>query len=148
MPGDRDLWLLQFLSGGPRITAGFPCTRGSWFSPVALSCTQQKAKLIPSRKMSMVHTTMEENFLEGTLHFLSDFVSGQHCPPKEIISHLIRHILLNPHQGEILKDTYMLLMKIQMYVFPLPPHPGAAFVPSIKVILRGPHPRKGERFPP
>ncbi|XP_035415576.1 SUMO-interacting motif-containing protein 1 isoform X1 [Cygnus atratus] len=75
---------------------------------------QQKAELIPSRKMSMVHTTMEENFLEGTLHFLSDFVSGQHCPPKEIISHLIRHILLNPHQGEILKDTYMLLMKIQM----------------------------------
>uniref|UniRef100_A0A8B9EJT2 SUMO interacting motifs containing 1 n=1 Tax=Anser cygnoides TaxID=8845 RepID=A0A8B9EJT2_ANSCY len=75
---------------------------------------QQKAELIPRRKMSMVHTTMEENFLEGTLHFLSDFVSGQHCPPKEIISHLIRHILLNPHQGEILKDTYMLLMKIQM----------------------------------
>lgn len=72
----------------------------------------------------MVHTTMEENFLEGTLHFLSEFVSCQHCPPKEIISHLIRQILLNPNQGEILKDTYMLLMKIQMYVFPLPWCPG------------------------
>ncbi|KAM9185066.1 SUMO-interacting motif-containing protein 1 isoform 1-T1 [Mergus octosetaceus] len=75
---------------------------------------QQKAELIPSRKMSMVHTTMEENFLEGTLHFLSDFVSSQHCPPKETVSHLVRHVLLNPHQGEVLKDTYMLLMKIQM----------------------------------
>ncbi|XP_026713768.1 SUMO-interacting motif-containing protein 1 [Athene cunicularia] len=62
----------------------------------------------------MVHTTMEENFLEGTLDFLSEFVSRQHCPPKEIISHLIRQMLLNSHQGEILKDTYMLLMKIQM----------------------------------
>ncbi|XP_065500029.1 SUMO-interacting motif-containing protein 1 isoform X3 [Caloenas nicobarica] len=75
---------------------------------------QRKPELIPSGKLSMVHTTMEENFLEGTVHFLSEFVSCQHCPPKEIISHLIREILLNPHHGEILKDTYMLLMKIQM----------------------------------
>ncbi|KFR05070.1 SUMO-interacting motif-containing protein 1, partial [Nipponia nippon] len=75
---------------------------------------QRKPELIPSGKLSMVRTTMEENFLEGTLHFLSDFVSRQHCPPKEIISHLIRQILLNPYQVEILKDTYMLLMKIQM----------------------------------
>ncbi|XP_010122081.1 PREDICTED: SUMO-interacting motif-containing protein 1, partial [Chlamydotis macqueenii] len=74
----------------------------------------RKPELIPSGKLSMVHTTMEENFLEGTLHFLSEFVSRQHYPPKEIISHLIRQILLNSHQGDILKDTYMLLMKIQM----------------------------------
>ncbi|XP_040459286.1 SUMO-interacting motif-containing protein 1 isoform X6 [Falco naumanni] len=79
--------------------------------------TQQwKPELIPSGKLSMVHTTMEENFLEGTLHFLSDFVSRQHCPPKEIVSHLIRQILLDPQEEEILKDTYMLLMKIQMEV--------------------------------
>ncbi|XP_074739544.1 SUMO-interacting motif-containing protein 1 isoform X6 [Strix uralensis] len=75
---------------------------------------QQEPELIPRGKLSMVHTTMEENFLEGTLDFLSEFVSCQHCPPKEIISHLIRQMLLNSHQGEILKDTYMLLMKIQM----------------------------------
>lgn len=66
----------------------------------------------------MVHTTMEENILEGTLYFLSEFVSCQHCPPKEIICHLIRQILLDTHEGEILKDIYMLLMKIQMYVSP------------------------------
>ncbi|XP_049685535.1 SUMO-interacting motif-containing protein 1 isoform X3 [Accipiter gentilis] len=77
---------------------------------------QQKPELIPSGKLNMVRTTMEENFQEGTLHFLSEFISGQHYPPKEIISHLIRQILLNPQQGEILKDTYMLLMKIQMEV--------------------------------
>ncbi|XP_009683981.2 SUMO-interacting motif-containing protein 1 isoform X2 [Struthio camelus] len=75
---------------------------------------QRKPELIPSGKLSMVHTTIEENFLEGTLHFLSEFVSCQHCPPKDIVSYLIRQILLKSHQGEILKDTYMLLMKIQM----------------------------------
>ncbi|XP_009075857.1 PREDICTED: SUMO-interacting motif-containing protein 1, partial [Acanthisitta chloris] len=81
---------------------------------------EQKPESISSGKLSMVHTTMEEDFLEGTLHFLNEFVSCQHCPPKEIISHLIRQILLNPHEGMILKDTYMLLMKIQML------HPASA----------------------
>uniref|UniRef100_G1MZN8 Fas associated factor family member 2 n=1 Tax=Meleagris gallopavo TaxID=9103 RepID=G1MZN8_MELGA len=51
---------------------------------------QRKPELIPSSKMSM------------------------HRPPKEVISHLIRQILLNSHQEEILQNTYTLLMKIQM----------------------------------
>ncbi|XP_008939699.1 PREDICTED: SUMO-interacting motif-containing protein 1, partial [Merops nubicus] len=75
---------------------------------------QQKPELIPSGKLSMVRTTIEENFVEGTLYFLSNFVSRQYYPSKEIVSHLIREILLNPRQEEMLKDTYMLLMKIQM----------------------------------
>ncbi|XP_039415398.1 SUMO-interacting motif-containing protein 1 isoform X3 [Corvus cornix cornix] len=75
---------------------------------------QQKPGLIPSGKLSMVRTTMEENILEGTLYFLSEFVSCQHCPPQEIICHLIRQMLLDTNEGEILKDIYMLLMKIQM----------------------------------
>uniref|UniRef100_A0A8C7EAS4 SUMO interacting motifs containing 1 n=1 Tax=Nothoprocta perdicaria TaxID=30464 RepID=A0A8C7EAS4_NOTPE len=86
---------------------------------------EQKPEPIPSSKMSMVHTTIEENFLEGTLHFLSEFVSCKHCPSKDIVSYLVRGILLNSHRGEILKDTYMLLMKIQMYVFPLLLHPAS-----------------------
>lgn len=102
---------------GPTSQLG-SCVSGE-LSPIALPCTQQKPGLIPSGKLSMVHTTMEENILEGTLYFLSEFVSCQHCPPKEIICHLIRQILLDTHEGEILKDIYMLLMKIQMYVFPL-----------------------------
>ncbi|KAJ7406192.1 hypothetical protein WISP_135480 [Willisornis vidua] len=75
---------------------------------------QQKPGLIPRGKLGMVRSTMEENFLEGTLNFLSEFVSCQHCPPKDIISHLIRKVLLDAHEENILKDTYMLLMKIQM----------------------------------
>uniref|UniRef100_A0A8C5UDC1 SUMO interacting motifs containing 1 n=1 Tax=Malurus cyaneus samueli TaxID=2593467 RepID=A0A8C5UDC1_9PASS len=83
-------------------------------SSIALPCTQQKPGLIPSGKLSMVHTTMEENILEGTLYFLNEFVSCQHCPPKDIICHLIRQLLLDTHEEEILKDIYMLLIKIQM----------------------------------
>ncbi|XP_053812235.1 SUMO-interacting motif-containing protein 1 isoform X6 [Vidua chalybeata] len=75
---------------------------------------KQKPGLIPSGKLSLVHTTMEENSLEGTLYFLNEFVSCQHCPPKEIICHLIKQMLLDTHEGEILNDIYTLLMKIQM----------------------------------
>ncbi|XP_053812231.1 SUMO-interacting motif-containing protein 1 isoform X2 [Vidua chalybeata] len=76
--------------------------------------TEKKPGLIPSGKLSLVHTTMEENSLEGTLYFLNEFVSCQHCPPKEIICHLIKQMLLDTHEGEILNDIYTLLMKIQM----------------------------------
>uniref|UniRef100_A0A8C8RZL9 SUMO interacting motifs containing 1 n=1 Tax=Pelusios castaneus TaxID=367368 RepID=A0A8C8RZL9_9SAUR len=73
-----------------------------------------KAQPIPSRKLSMVATTMEENFPQGTLQFLMDFVSCHHYPPQEIVSHTIRNVLLSSTTREMLKDTYMLLMKIQM----------------------------------
>ncbi|XP_064243651.1 SUMO-interacting motif-containing protein 1 isoform X2 [Passer domesticus] len=76
--------------------------------------TQKKPGLIPSGKLSMVHTTMEENSLEGTLYFLNEFVSCQHRPPKEIVCHLIKQMLLDTQEGEILNDIYTLLMKIQM----------------------------------
>ncbi|KAM9129770.1 SUMO-interacting motif-containing protein 1 [Pangshura tecta] len=69
---------------------------------------------ISSRKLSMVSTTMEENFPKGTLQFLMDFVSCHHYPPREIVSHVIRNILLSSETGEMLKDAYMLLMKIQI----------------------------------
>ncbi|XP_054498536.2 SUMO-interacting motif-containing protein 1 isoform X3 [Agelaius phoeniceus] len=75
---------------------------------------KQKPELIPRGKLSMVHTTMEENILEGTLCFLNEFVSCQHRPPKDIICHLIKQMLLDTHEGEILNDIYTLLMKIQM----------------------------------
>ncbi|XP_014731471.1 PREDICTED: SUMO-interacting motif-containing protein 1 isoform X1 [Sturnus vulgaris] len=75
---------------------------------------QQKRGLIPSGKLSMVHTTMEENSLEGTLYFLNEFVSCQHYPSKEIICHLIKQMLLDTHEEETLSDIYTLLMKIQM----------------------------------
>ncbi|XP_030429892.1 SUMO-interacting motif-containing protein 1 isoform X2 [Gopherus evgoodei] len=74
----------------------------------------RRAQPISSRKLSMVSTTMEENFPKGTLQFLMDFVSCHHYPPKEIVSHVIRNILLSSETGKMLKDAYMLLMKIQI----------------------------------
>lgn len=94
----------------------------------------------------MVHAAMEEKCLEGTLCFLNEFVSCQHHPPKEIICHLIKEMLLDTHKGEILNDIYTLLMKIQMYVFPwsqgwLGVSRG---LPSLRVILCGAHPQNRE----
>ncbi|XP_074866067.1 SUMO-interacting motif-containing protein 1 isoform X3 [Carettochelys insculpta] len=92
------------------------CAEGSFSlgSSCAHSNTRLKAQPIPSRKLSMVSSTMEENFPRGTLQFLMDFVSCQHHPPKEIVSHVIRNILLSSEAGQMLKDAYVLLMKIQM----------------------------------
>ncbi|XP_050835573.1 SUMO-interacting motif-containing protein 1 isoform X2 [Serinus canaria] len=105
--GSWGLWLLQFPSQ-------LDSSVSRELSPIVLPCTQQKPGLIPRGKLSMVHTTMEENSLEGTLYFLNEFVSCQHRPPKEIICHLIKQMLLDTHEGDILNDIYSLLMKIQM----------------------------------
>ncbi|RMB96648.1 hypothetical protein DUI87_26713 [Hirundo rustica rustica] len=81
---------------------------------VLISDSDSKPGLIPSMKLSMVHTTMEENSLEGTLDFLNEFVTCQHYPPKELVCYLIKELLSDTHEGEILNDIYMLLMKIQV----------------------------------
>ncbi|XP_019361605.1 PREDICTED: SUMO-interacting motif-containing protein 1 [Gavialis gangeticus] len=70
---------------------------------------------ISSRKLDLVQTTMEESFPEGTLQFLTDFVTPRHYPPCTIVAHLVRQILLGPHHWGILKDAYTLLMKIQTF---------------------------------
>ncbi|XP_029439183.1 SUMO-interacting motif-containing protein 1 isoform X2 [Rhinatrema bivittatum] len=75
----------------------------------------QQSKPIPERRLNMVTSTIEENFPQGTLQFLSDFVSLQHYPPKEIVSHVINKIMLGLHGPDILMDAYMLLMKIQRF---------------------------------
>lgn len=64
----------------------------------------------------MVANTIEENFPLGTVQFLMDFVSPEHYPPREIVSHIIQKILLSDSEAvDILKEAYMLLMKIQQY---------------------------------
>nr|XP_008119544.1 PREDICTED: SUMO-interacting motif-containing protein 1 isoform X1 [Anolis carolinensis] len=78
---------------------------------------QLKAKPIPCRKLSMVSSTIEENFFHGTLDSLMDYVSSQYYPPKEVTSCVVRKILLGPKyeniQEDIRKDAYTLLVKIQ-----------------------------------
>ncbi|XP_019493022.1 PREDICTED: SUMO-interacting motif-containing protein 1 isoform X1 [Hipposideros armiger] len=74
----------------------------------------QKLEPIPHRRLRMVANTIEENFPLGTVQFLMDFVSPEHYPPREIVSHIIQKILLSDSEAvDILKEAYMLLMKIQ-----------------------------------
>ncbi|KAM3844625.1 SUMO-interacting motif-containing protein 1 isoform 1-T1 [Vipera latastei] len=76
-----------------------------------------KAQPIPFRRLNMVSSTIEENFFQGTLDFLMDYVSCKYYPPKEVTTYVVRQILLSSEhqegQQEIQKDAYMLLMKIQ-----------------------------------
>ncbi|XP_040611929.1 SUMO-interacting motif-containing protein 1 isoform X2 [Mesocricetus auratus] len=74
----------------------------------------QKLEPIPHRRLRMVTNTIEENFPLGTVQFLMDFVSPQHYPPREIVAHIIQKILLSDSETvDVLKEAYMLLMKIQ-----------------------------------
>ncbi|KAK1343575.1 hypothetical protein QTO34_016355 [Cnephaeus nilssonii] len=76
----------------------------------------QKLEPIPHRRLRMVTNTIEENFPLGTVQFLMDFVSPQHYPPREIVAHIIQKILLSGSETvDVLKEAYMLLMKIQQY---------------------------------
>ncbi|XP_055969097.1 SUMO-interacting motif-containing protein 1 [Sorex fumeus] len=73
-----------------------------------------KLEPIPHRRLRMVANTIEENFPLGTVQFLMDFVSPQHYPPREIVAHIIQKILLSGSETlDVLKEAYMLLMKIQ-----------------------------------
>ncbi|KAF7249557.1 SUMO-interacting motif-containing protein 1 [Varanus komodoensis] len=78
-----------------------------------------KAQRIPSGRLSMVTSTIEEKCFQATLDFLTDYVSYRYYPPKEIMTCVVSQILLSPERQdvsqEMQKDAYMLLMKIQAY---------------------------------
>ncbi|XP_044306861.1 SUMO-interacting motif-containing protein 1 isoform X1 [Varanus komodoensis] len=78
-----------------------------------------KAQRIPSGRLSMVTSTIEEKCFQATLDFLTDYVSYRYYPPKEIMTCVVSQILLSPERQdvsqEMQKDAYMLLMKIQAF---------------------------------
>ncbi|KAJ7316561.1 hypothetical protein JRQ81_002723 [Phrynocephalus forsythii] len=78
---------------------------------------QLHAQPIPSRRLRTVLSTIEENFFQGTLDLLMDYVSPQHYPPKEVIASVVKDILLNSKPDdvpqEMRRDAYLLLMKVQ-----------------------------------
>ncbi|MEE6527016.1 hypothetical protein FKM82_028038 [Ascaphus truei] len=63
--------------------------------------------------MNIVISTVEERFPQGTLHFLTEFVSPHHYPPTNILCHVIRSILLDGEEQGVMTDAYTLLMKVQ-----------------------------------
>ncbi|XP_052005881.1 SUMO-interacting motif-containing protein 1-like [Xyrauchen texanus] len=68
------------------------------------------------QSLSLVYSTIEENYPEGTLQLLSDFIQPLYCPPVDITSHLLKGIFLDPQSPDVLAiESYNLLMKTQRY---------------------------------
>ncbi|XP_030639870.1 SUMO-interacting motif-containing protein 1 [Chanos chanos] len=68
------------------------------------------------QSLSLVYSTIEENYPEGTLQLLSDFLHPRFYPPPDITAHLLRGILLDPQSPDFLSaEAYNLLMQIQKY---------------------------------
>ncbi|XP_077323935.1 SUMO-interacting motif-containing protein 1-like isoform X1 [Lithobates pipiens] len=70
-------------------------------------------KPIPETRMSIVNHTREESIHQGTLHFLSEFVTAEHYPPKDTVMYVIQSILLGEEEQAIKHEAYMILMKMQ-----------------------------------
>ncbi|MCJ8733753.1 hypothetical protein PDJAM_G00227360 [Pangasius djambal] len=68
------------------------------------------------QSLSLVYSTIEENYTEGTLQLLSDLIQPCYYPPADITAHLLKGILLEPHCTQVLAlEAYNLLMRTQKY---------------------------------
>ncbi|XP_075712584.1 SUMO-interacting motif-containing protein 1 isoform X2 [Rhinoderma darwinii] len=67
---------------------------------------------MPLSRTNLVNNTKDESFHQGTLYFLSEFLSASHYPPKDLISHVI-NVLLGAEDQTIRLEAYMILMRIQ-----------------------------------
>ncbi|XP_055744987.1 SUMO-interacting motif-containing protein 1 isoform X1 [Salvelinus fontinalis] len=68
------------------------------------------------QSLSLVYSTMEENYPEGTLQLLSDLLQPRFFPPIDITTHLLRGILLDPQCPDFLcLEAYTLLMRTQRH---------------------------------
>ncbi|XP_076148714.1 SUMO-interacting motif-containing protein 1 [Alosa pseudoharengus] len=73
-------------------------------------------ELLCRQSLSLVYSTIEENYPEGTLQLLSDFLQPRYYPPPDIMAHLLRGILMDPHCPDVLAlEAYSLLMRIQIF---------------------------------
>ncbi|TNN64800.1 CCR4-NOT transcription complex subunit 6 [Liparis tanakae] len=68
------------------------------------------------QSLSLVYSTMDENYPEGTLQLLSDLLQPSYYPPRDITSHLLRGILLDaqcPHH--LCVQAFNLLKRTQRH---------------------------------
>lgn len=76
----------------------------------------RKSQMLCHQSLSLVYSTIDENYQEGTLQLLSDLLQPGFYPPKDITSHLLWGILLNsqsPHHNCV--HAFDLLMRTQRY---------------------------------
>ncbi|XP_060935566.1 uncharacterized protein simc1 [Limanda limanda] len=73
-------------------------------------------KVLCRQSLSQVYCTIDEDFPEGTLELLSDLLQPGFYPPREISTHLLRNILLNPQRPHHLcVQAFNLLMRTQRH---------------------------------
>ncbi|XP_026186615.1 uncharacterized protein simc1 [Mastacembelus armatus] len=68
------------------------------------------------QSLSLVYSTIDENYTEGTLQLLSDLLQPGYYPPKDITTHLLSGILLEqqcPHH--LCVQAFNLLMRTQRH---------------------------------
>lgn len=76
----------------------------------------RKPQMLCRQSLSMVYSTIDESYQEGTLELLSDLLLPGYYPPKDITSHLLWGILLNPQSPHhICVQAFDLLMRTQRY---------------------------------
>ncbi|KAM4622136.1 uncharacterized protein simc1 isoform 3-T4 [Polymixia lowei] len=68
------------------------------------------------QSLSLVYSTIDENYPEGTLQLLSDLLQPGFYPPRDITSHLLRGILLDPQSPQYLcVQAFNLLIRTQRH---------------------------------
>uniref|UniRef100_A0A3P9JUA4 SUMO interacting motifs containing 1 n=1 Tax=Oryzias latipes TaxID=8090 RepID=A0A3P9JUA4_ORYLA len=109
------------------------------FSPVSLDCDSQSDKVcgdvlagktpewqletekygdlvLCRQSLSLVYSTIDECYPESTLQLLSDLLQPGYYPPKDILVHLLRGILLDPQCPYYLcVQAFNLLMRTQRH---------------------------------
>lgn len=76
-------------------------------------CTREP-QMLCRQSLSLVYSTIDESYQEGTLQLLSDLLQPSYYPPKDITSHLLWGILLNPHSPHYnCVHAFDLLMRTQ-----------------------------------
>ncbi|XP_041652889.1 SUMO-interacting motif-containing protein 1 isoform X2 [Cheilinus undulatus] len=73
-------------------------------------------EVICSHSLNLVNCTIDVNYPEGTLQLLSDLLQPGFYPPKDIIVHLLRGIVLDPQcPYHLCVQAFGLLMKTQRH---------------------------------
>ncbi|XP_074531001.1 uncharacterized protein simc1 [Halichoeres trimaculatus] len=73
-------------------------------------------KMLCRQSLSLVYSTIDENYPEGTLQLLSDLLQPGYYPPRNITVHLLHGILLDPQcPYHLCVQAFKLLMRTQRH---------------------------------
>uniref|UniRef100_A0A3P8VX66 SUMO interacting motifs containing 1 n=1 Tax=Cynoglossus semilaevis TaxID=244447 RepID=A0A3P8VX66_CYNSE len=78
--------------------------------------TSEAPKVLCRQSLGLVYITIDENYTEGTLELLSDLIQPGYYPPRDITTHLLHNILLQPQcPHHLCVQAFSLLMRSQRH---------------------------------